>query len=60
MNKEILDVIIFVGLFFALIVYNGFLSFLLPKKWDTFETRVLFNIIYMWFAIKIMEILAIV
>ena len=56
MNKETLNVIIFVGLFFALIVYNGFLSFLLPKKWDTFEVRVLFNMIYMWFSIKIMEI----
>lgn len=52
-----LGTVLFVGLFFALIVYNGFLSFLLPKKWDTFEVRILFNMIYMWFAIKIMEIL---
>lgn len=60
MNKETLEIITFVGLFFALIVYNEFLSFLLPKKWDTLEVRILFNMIYMWFAIKIMEILAIV
>jgi len=57
MSDEMLGTVLFVGLFFALIVYNGFLSFLLPKKWDTFEVRILFNMIYMWFAIKIMEIL---